>query len=217
MFGFVYIWFDCKHKKFYIGSHLGSIDDRYICSSKWMLKAFRKRPQDFRRKIINTIQSDYSDLLLEEQRWLDMIPDEELGKRYYNLKKSAAGGNGGARKGTKNSVPFSQEHRDNLSSILKGRNLCPMTLEERQVVGRMGKGRKLRPRSLIHKENLSRSLSGRQVSEEVKQKISKSSLGKSKPSINYLKAALNRPKFECDCCGKYYARPQLVRHERVCL
>lgn len=87
--GFVYIWFDRKHRRFYIGSHWGTEDDNYICSSRWMRKAYRRRPKDFVRRILARIFTNRKDLLIEEWRWLSMIKPEERGKRYYNLKLGA--------------------------------------------------------------------------------------------------------------------------------
>lgn len=85
--GFVYIWFDRKHKRFYIGSHWGSTTDKYICSSTWMRDAYKRRPQDFKRRIIETVNSSRQELYSREYSWLSLIKDEELGKRYYNLRK----------------------------------------------------------------------------------------------------------------------------------
>jgi hypothetical protein len=82
--GFVYIWFDFKCKRYYIGSHWGHSDDGYICSSKWMKSAYRKRPYDFKRRIL-AIKFDETSLLQEEGKWLSLIKDNELGTRYYNL------------------------------------------------------------------------------------------------------------------------------------
>lgn len=87
-YGFVYIWFDRKHKRFYVGSHWGTIDDGYVCSSTWMRNAYKRRPQDFRRRILKN-QINRIDLIKEEQVWLDQIRSEEIGKRYYNLNKNA--------------------------------------------------------------------------------------------------------------------------------
>jgi hypothetical protein len=53
-YGFVYIWFDRKHKRFYIGCHWGKENDGYVCSSPWMKQAYKHRPQDFKRKILKT-------------------------------------------------------------------------------------------------------------------------------------------------------------------
>jgi hypothetical protein len=88
-YGFVYIWRDRKHKRFYIGSHWGTETDGYVCSSNWMKQAYRIRPQDFKRRIISKVFTSYRDLLLEEQHWLSMIDDEEIcAKKYYNRTKS---------------------------------------------------------------------------------------------------------------------------------
>lgn len=87
-YGFVYLWYDKKHKRFYIGSHWGSEDDRYVCSSNWMRKSYSRRKQDFKRKILKTGISNRKELLLEEHRWLSLIKKEELGKRYYNLRNT---------------------------------------------------------------------------------------------------------------------------------
>lgn len=50
-----------------------------------MRKSYRRRPQDFKRRILSTGISCRKELLEEEHRWLSMIKSEELGKRYYNL------------------------------------------------------------------------------------------------------------------------------------
>lgn len=97
-YGFVYIWRDRKHKRYYIGSHWGTIDDGYICSSDWMYKSHKRRPEDFKRRIISYVYTNRKDLLLEEEKWLSMIKDEELATknstvekrklvRYYNFTK----------------------------------------------------------------------------------------------------------------------------------
>ena len=90
-YGFVYIWFDRKHKRYYVGSHWGTEDDGYICSSSWMKRAYKLRHQDFRRRIIARVTTSRQDLLLEENRWLQMIDDDELGSRFYNLTKHLNG------------------------------------------------------------------------------------------------------------------------------
>lgn len=89
--GFVYIWYDRKHKRYYIGSHWGTEDDGYICSSKWMRKAYNRRPHDFKRRIISRVIKGRGDLLQEEYRWLQLISDDEIGSRYYNLTKHLNG------------------------------------------------------------------------------------------------------------------------------
>lgn len=91
MSGFVYIWRDKKHNRYYVGSHWGYEDDGYVCSSSWMMQAYKLRPKDFRRKILSRIITNRSDLLKEEQRWFNMIKPEEIKVRYYNLKLKAHG------------------------------------------------------------------------------------------------------------------------------
>lgn len=84
-YGFVYIWRDRKHKRHYIGSHWGTEIDGYLCSSNWMRDAYKRRPEDFKRRIIARGYLDRASLYLEEERWLSMIKPEEIRKRYYNL------------------------------------------------------------------------------------------------------------------------------------
>lgn len=91
-YGFVYIWHDTKKKMYYVGSHWGTEDDGYICSSNWMYKAYKRRPYDFKRKIIKRIYTNRIDLLNEEDRFLKMMKPEEMAKsenkqtiKYYNV------------------------------------------------------------------------------------------------------------------------------------
>jgi hypothetical protein len=89
-YGFVYIWLDKKHKRYYIGCHWGSIDDGYVCSSPWMMQAYRIRPHDFKRRIIKTNIAYRVELYEEEQVWLNYIKEDEIKPknskpRYYNL------------------------------------------------------------------------------------------------------------------------------------
>ena len=93
--GYVYIWMDTKRNKFCIGSHHGSVEDSYVTSSKYMLNAYSKRPEDFKMRVLeyNTTDDNYLSTQKLEQKALDLIHDDELGTKYYNLKKWATGGN----------------------------------------------------------------------------------------------------------------------------
>lgn len=89
-YGFVYIWRDRKHKRYYVGSHWGTIDDGYICSSRWMRRSYNKRPSDFKRRILKITTGVRDDLYTEEQLWLNLIKPSEIKPindhpRYYNL------------------------------------------------------------------------------------------------------------------------------------
>lgn len=112
--GFVYLWFDRKHKRYYIGSHWGSENDGYICSSRWMRKSYARRPQDFRRRILAWATSKES-LLAEEGRWLSMIkPEEAKGKRYYNMNLTTKPGHWSATDNNKTvGEKISAAHRAN--------------------------------------------------------------------------------------------------------
>lgn len=91
-FGFVYIYYDRVAKRFYIGSHMGAVDDGYICSSKTMRQTYLRRPSSFMRRILFWLPTDDRAILLnEEKKWLEMISDHELNKRYYNRVRNAYG------------------------------------------------------------------------------------------------------------------------------
>jgi hypothetical protein len=83
--GFVYIWFDRKHKRYYVGCHWGFEYDSYVCSSAWMMQAYKIRPHDFKRRILVRNINTRKKMFLEEQRFFSMIKPEELRIRYYNL------------------------------------------------------------------------------------------------------------------------------------
>jgi hypothetical protein len=92
-FGFIYLWFDTKRKKFYLGSHLGSLTDGYIGSNNKLLAKYKSRPETFKRKILESHKNITSKQLLQrEQYWLNMIKHNELNVRYYNEKNVASGG-----------------------------------------------------------------------------------------------------------------------------
>lgn len=84
--GFVYLWYDRAKQMFYIGSHFGTAGDKYICSSPWMKRAYKRRPSHFMRRILYWHFSEDRQTLLEREfEWLRKIPSNELGKRFYNL------------------------------------------------------------------------------------------------------------------------------------
>ena len=141
-YGFVYIWYDRKHKRYYIGSHWGTEDDGYVCSSRWMRKAYKRRPKDFKRRILKRVTSIRNDILTEEHKWLQQIKNEELGKKYYNLTKHLNGhwstdenksllvkeklkvldNTRGIRQYWRDK-PKSEEHKKKISNTLKGKPL----------------------------------------------------------------------------------------------
>ena len=76
----------------YVGSHWGDPLDGYVCSSKYMKDAYKKRSSDFMRRIVYwQITPNRKELLEVEQRWLALIPDDQLGERFYNLRNKISG------------------------------------------------------------------------------------------------------------------------------
>ena len=163
--GFIYIWFDRKHKRYYVGCHWGTVDDGYICSSKWMRDAYRYRPQDFKRRIIQ--KSIARDTLLdEEHKWLSLIPDEELGESYYNLSKKHFG-HWSAIESNNLSV------RQKLSEASKKLHQDP-AYREKFLEGR----KKMPPQTSEQIAKRAKSNTGKKRSEETKQKIADAHRGK---------------------------------------
>lgn len=105
--GFVYLWRDLQyvgsetHPWLCIGSHIGSENDRYTTANKRCAAAIRKRPDMFERRILSRIEFDEDEYVdsntqnhpvrYDEQVFLDIILEHELGSKYYNLKKNAYG------------------------------------------------------------------------------------------------------------------------------
>jgi len=83
-YGFVYIWRDRKCNRYYIGAHWGTENDGYICSSTWMRNSYKRRPQDFKRRILYK-SDDKINTFEKEMLILNHIKEEELGKKYYNI------------------------------------------------------------------------------------------------------------------------------------
>jgi hypothetical protein len=88
--GFVYRWHDSSNGKYYVGSHKGSTDSKYIGSGILFRRAYDKRPNDFEREILY-VGEDYREL--EELVLLTL--DAAADPKSYNMKNAAMGGNMG--------------------------------------------------------------------------------------------------------------------------
>jgi hypothetical protein len=87
MEAFVYCWTDHKTNKLYVGSHKGSIDDGYICSSKIMLEEYSNRPKDFSRQIVASGRyNDIRDLEFKILKAANASKDDT----FYNLHNGAS-------------------------------------------------------------------------------------------------------------------------------
>jgi hypothetical protein len=155
--GFVYIWYDNWRKMYYIGCHWGTVDDGYICSSNRMRDAHRRRPQDFKRRILQKGIKKES-LFEQEYNWLRLIPNEELGKKYYNLNNHHCG-----------HWSTSSNSNDVKQKISKPRKWSEATLNKIATEGHWLKGRS--PSAESNKKR-SDALKGIPRSEEIKRKIS---------------------------------------------
>jgi len=186
--GFIYIWYDRKHKRYYLGCHWGTLDDGYICSSSWMNQGYKHRPEDFKRRIIQRNISR-NDLLSEEHKWLSQIKNEELGKKYYNLSKRYFGhwiGDDEQRLTVKQKLSESSKklHQDPeyRKKFLEGRKkLPPQTKETIEKRAKSNRGKK---RTEEARQNISKSLTGRikgPLSDEHKKNVSESLKGKNNP------------------------------------
>lgn len=161
---------------FYVGCHWGSENDRYVCSSERMRSAYRRRPQDFKRRVVARVRTCRQDLLTEEHKWLSQIKDEELGKKFYNLSKHHFGhwssaDNSSVKEKLKNAWikrkvggwQVSEETRKKLSEAALKRNARPPV--------RTG------PLSVETKKKLSIAHSGKILSEEHKKKLALATTG----------------------------------------
>ena len=158
-YGFVYIWFDIKHKRYYIGCHWGREDDSYICSSTWMKQAYKHRPLDFKRKILKTNINLKETLLEEEYKWLNLIKKEELGKRYYNVHNHHF-----------NHWSNNTEKLKSISERMKEYNRTRIVSQEtRDKMAIASTGRK---QSEFSKQVASRTHKGKTISSETKEKCS---------------------------------------------
>lgn len=160
-YGFVYLWFDRKHKRYYVGCRWGNIDDGYVCSSPWMKRAYGNRPRDFKRRILVTNIPSRAETYMAEQRFLDMIKLSEIkpenqSPRYYNLN-------------TKNNKLW-HSYDGNVQSI-------------GQKISEAKKGKKTGPMSEERKANISKAKIAKQrvASEETRQRISQARKGIPRP------------------------------------
>lgn len=153
-YGFVYLWYDRKHKRFYLGCRWGHVDDGYICSSTWMKQGYKHRPFDFKRRILETNVKDRKLLLEKEAKWLSLISTEELGKRYYNLCNHHFGHWSSSKEKYSSAIEKMKE--------TKKKTLDNMTIEERKL--KYGS----------HKKGKASTFKGKTHTPEVIEKIKKS-------------------------------------------
>ena len=170
-YGFIYLWYDRQYKRYYLGRHWGTENDGYICSSNKMRDAHRRRPEDFKRRIISRVITSIEDLILEEQRWLDKIKHEECGARYYNVTLNSTSPTMRGRK-------HSEETKNKMSIASKGKPKSESHKEKLRIVN-LGKKysdetnrKKARPIGYKHTEETKQKMRGRIVTDEFREKMS---------------------------------------------
>ena len=162
MEAFVYCWTDKTTNKLYVGSHKGSADDGYICSSKYMMEEYNKRPQDFSRQII--AEGKFENIRKLESAILKSV-NAALDEQFYN--KSNNDGNF-YFEGWK-SENITEEHRKNMSIAAKKRLVNGITKEHAE---KLHAGRRASKNSPEHAAAVIASRVGSKHSEEAKKKIS---------------------------------------------
>lgn len=180
--GFVYIWFDRKHKRFYVGSHWGSTTDGYICSSTWMKNSYKRRPQDFKRRVIEHISTTRQELYECEYKWLSLIPKEQLGKRYYNLKKSMHG-----------SIEYTEEVLEKMSAPNRNKTPSPETIAKRSASLKITMSTPEKKLELSAQATAIWAIPGHRESQVERMKSEWADTEKRESRIENLTAALNKP------------------------
>ena len=180
-YGVIYIWYDRKHKRYYIGSHWGNNpeSDGYICSSNRMRNAYKKRPEDFKRRIISKIYTSRYDLLEEENLILRRRSHKK--DQYYNLKFFAGvhyyemHSEESKAKMSASKKNMSDETKAKMSASKKGRFVSE---ETKAKMSASHKGKINGPRSEETKSKLSDINIGKKHTEESKAKMSAIKKGK---------------------------------------
>lgn len=150
MEAFVYCWTDKKTNMLYVGSHKGSIDDGYVCSSKYMLEEYNKRPDDFSRQIV--AEGALSDIRKLESNILLSV-DAAADDKFYNMHNN-------------NGVYILKKHTEFTKTKISNS-------EKGKIVSEKSK-QKMRLSKLGEKNNRY----GIKLSEETKKKMSESSKGR---------------------------------------
>lgn len=159
MESFVYCWTDKKTNKLYVGSHKGSIEDGYICSSKYMLEEYKNRPEDFSRQII--AHGNLNDIRKLESKILKSV-NAKLNENFYNKHENDGFYFEGWKKGE-----MTEEHKKKLSLAKKGKKISK---EHHSKLIASRKGSKNSPE---HKAALVASRIDSKHTEKTKKKMSK--------------------------------------------
>ena len=112
--GFTYCWSDHATAKVYVGVHLGSPSDGYICSSKVMLSEYKKRSHDFTREVLYV--GPYEICASFEKALIAGLFKTDKNK-FYNRSNGKK-------------ILFDEEIRQKISEKAKGRKMTPEHLKK---------------------------------------------------------------------------------------
>jgi hypothetical protein len=158
MEAFVYCWTDKLTNKLYVGSHKGSTDDGYICSSKSMLEEYKKRSNDFSRQIIS--EGSFSDIRKLESVILKSV-NAALDEQFYNMHNN----DGEFYFSGWKSEEFTKEHKKKMSEAAKKRKRTP------EHIAALHAGRRNSKNSPEHAAAIIAAHKGSKHSEESKKKM----------------------------------------------
>jgi hypothetical protein len=161
---FVYCWTDHRTNKLYVGSHKGSLDDGYICSSKIMLEEYKKRPDDFSRQII--AEGCLKDIRKLEAEILKSS-NAALNEQFYNMNNGD---------GKFFCAGHTKETRQKMSKSHKNKTILPET-REKMKISNVGKKRNEITKQRM-RDNNTKPWLGKKHTKETKQKMSESMTGK---------------------------------------
>jgi len=128
MEAFVYKWTDEATNMLYVGYHKGDPDDGYVCSSKYMLAEYEKRPEDFSRTIIATgkkkdmIDLESSILKAANASTNEMYYNRHNGGKFYLSEHSEETKRkiGAANKKIRTGSTLSETHKANIGKSIRG-------------------------------------------------------------------------------------------------
>lgn len=159
---FVYCWTDHKTDKLYIGSHKGTQDDGYVCSSKLMLEQYKERPDDFTRQII--AEGLLPDIRKLEAKILDS----------FNVKEDAQFYNQHNGNGDFYCKGHSEKTKKQMSEAKKDKPQAWVRTISKEHAEKLHKGRRESKNSKEHINAIIKHHTGKKASLETRKKQSKS-------------------------------------------
>lgn len=168
MEAFVYCWTDHKTNMLYVGSHKGTEDDGYVCSSKYMMEEYTKRPEDFTRQIV--ARGNVDDIRKLETKILQSV-NAKKDKMFYNKHQ-----NDGLFYNGWTGKTFTEEHRKKLSIAASKR------IRTKEHIEKLHEGRRKSKNSEEHIRKIKENNTGKKHTEESRKKMSQSLKGRVSPN-----------------------------------